>query len=86
MWQPILRSMRFVRRHLVPAVMLVLIPEAIHYPMVVLKGQIPMLTDKYYPEVVLVVLAAGIVAATVLDCIVTCSTTVLFLARREESA
>jgi hypothetical protein len=78
-WSAIKRSTTFARSIFLPTLLLVVIPTLIYIPMLILRGKLPLLMSKFFPEVVLIILGLGIIISVVIDCLITCSTTILFL-------
>lgn len=62
-----------------PAVVLLLVPSMLYLPVLIVKTKIGGLMNKFSPEIVLVVLAAGVVASFLVDTLVITSTTLLYL-------
>lgn len=81
-WPAIKRSVSFSRGAFLPTLFLVMFPTLIFIPMIILRGKLPVLMSKFFPEMVLIVLGLGIVVSVVIDCLVTCSATLLFLNQR----
>lgn len=78
------RSISFSKSAFLLTLILVALPTFIYIPMIILGGKLPVLINRVFPEVVLIFLAVRIVISVVIDCLITCSTAVLFLNKREE--
>jgi len=77
---PAFKSNAFVLARLaVPAVTLLLVPSLLYLPVLIVKTKVGTLMSKFSPEIVLVVLAAGIVVSFLVDTLVITSTTLLYL-------
>lgn len=72
------------RSHFLTSLMLVMLPTLFYLPVMVLKGNSLFLMQRFFPEIVLIILGLAIVVSVVIDCLVTCSTTILFLNQRKE--
>ena len=83
-WPAIKRSVSFCRSNFLPTLILVGLPTLIYIPMVILKGKLPFLMSKTFPELVVVFMSLGIVISVIIDCLITSSTTVLFLNQRKD--
>lgn len=81
-WAAIKRSITFVKGIFLPTLFLVAIPMLIYIPMIVLRGKLSVLMNKLFPEMVLIFLGLGIIVSVITDCLITCSTAILFLNRR----
>ena len=81
-WLAIKRGVTFARSAFLPTLLLVAIPTLIYIPIIVLRGNLPVLMSKFFPEVVLILLGLGIIVSVIMDCLITCSTTILFLNQR----
>ncbi|MBU3933224.1 MAG: hypothetical protein KKH11_00960 [Candidatus Omnitrophica bacterium] len=81
-WAAIKRSITFAKGIFLPTLFLVAIPMLIYIPMIALRGKLPVLMNKLFPEVVLISLGLGIIVSVITDCLITCSTAILFLNRR----
>jgi hypothetical protein len=62
-----------------PAIVLLLIPSLLYFPVLIVKMEIGTLMGKFSPEIALVVLAAGVVASFLVDTLVITSTTLLYV-------
>lgn len=78
-WSAIKRSITFARSMFLATFLLVMLPTLLYIPLILLKGRLPTLMSRFFPEMVLIVLGLGIVVSVVIDCLVTCSATTLFL-------
>ena len=63
--------------------MLVVIPALFYIPVMLLRKNLIALMNRFSPEIALIVVGLGIVVSILIDCIVTCSTTILFLNKGE---
>lgn len=69
----------------IPTLILVFIPLLLYIPVIVLSSKGIFLMDKFFPEIILLIEALGIIVTTlIIDPIVTMSTTVLYLIKKEE--
>ena len=78
-WPAVIRSLSLSKKIFLPSLILVIIPTLFYIPIVFLRGKLPALMNKFFPEMVLVILGLGIIASVIIDCLITCSTTILFL-------
>jgi hypothetical protein len=83
-WAAIKRGVTFAKSIFLPSLLLVIIPTIIYIPIIILKGRLPILMTEIFPEMVLILLGLGIIVSVIIDCIVTCSTAVLFLEQRRD--
>lgn len=83
-WPAIKRSVSFCRSTFLPTLILVALPTLFYLPMLILKGKLPLLMSKFFPETVLIFLGLGIVVSVIMDCLITGSTTILFLNQRKD--
>ncbi|MDO8749217.1 MAG: hypothetical protein Q7J72_08925 [Candidatus Omnitrophota bacterium] len=83
-WPAIKRSVSFCQSAFLPTLILVGLPTLVYIPMVILKGKLPFLMSKTFPELVVVFVGLGIVISVIMDCLITSSTTVLFLNKRKD--
>lgn len=77
------RSISFSKSAFLPTLILVALPTLIYIPMIILRGKLPMLMSKVFPEAVLIFLAVGIVVSVIIDCLITSSAAILFLNKKE---
>ncbi|MEK6564637.1 MAG: hypothetical protein AABZ65_06390 [Candidatus Omnitrophota bacterium] len=77
------RSVSFCLGALLPTLVLVALPTIIYIPMLILKSKLSFLMSKIFPEAVLIFIVSGIVISVIIDCLVTSSTTILFLNKKE---
>ena len=77
------RGLPFSRRYFLATLMLVMIPALFYIPIMIMKGKSLVLMNRFFPEIVLIILTAGIVVTILIDFLVTSSTTILFLNQRE---
>lgn len=77
------RSIFFSKSAFLPTLILVASPTLIYIPLIILRGKLPMLMSKVFPEAALIFLCIGIVISVVIDCLITSSTAVLFLNKKE---
>lgn len=82
-WPAIKRSVSFCQRAFLPTLVLVGLPMLMYIPMLILKVKLPLLMSKVFPEAVLIFIGLGIVISAIMDCLITSSTTVLFLNKKE---
>lgn len=73
------------KNNFLTTLMLVLIPAVFYIPVIALRINSLVLMNRFFPEVVLIIIGLGIVLTVLMDCIITCSTAVLFLNRKERS-
>jgi len=76
------RGLSFSRKHFLTTLMLVVIPALFYLPIIILRAKTTVLMSRFFPEIVLVILGAGIIITLLIDCLVTYSTTILFLNQR----
>ena len=81
-WQAIKRSISFSKSLFLPTLLLVMIPMIIYLLLIILRGRLPILITKSFPEVILIFLGLGIVVSVIIDCLITYSTAILFLQQR----
>lgn len=77
------RSISFSKSAFLPTLILVGLPTLIYIPMIILRGKLPVLMSKVFPEAVLIFLGIGIVISVIIDCLVTSSAAILFLNKKE---
>lgn len=82
-WPAIKRSVSFCKSAFLPTIILVALPTLIYIPMIMLRGRLPALMSKVFPETVLIFLCIGIVISVIIDFVITGSAAVLFLNKRE---
>jgi len=82
-WPAIKRSVSFCQSAFLPTLILVGLPTLIYIPMLILKRKLPFLMSKVFPETVLIFIGLGIVISVIMDCLITSSTAVLFLNKKE---
>lgn len=73
------RGISFSKNYFLSTLILVLTPAVFYIPVMILKGKIPVLMSRFFPETALVILGLGIVVSVFIDFVVTCSTTILFI-------
>lgn len=83
-WQAIKRSVSFCLGNFVPTLILVGLPTVIYIPILILKGKLSLSMSKVFPEAVLIFSGLGIIISIIMDCLITCSTTILFLNQRKD--
>ncbi len=76
------RGLPLSRRHFLATLMLVMVPALFYIPITILKGKSAVLMSRFFPEIVLIIVGLGIVVSVLIDCLVTCSATILFLNQR----
>lgn len=83
-WPAIKRSLSFCQSAFLPTLILVGLPTLMYIPMLILKGKLPFLMSRVFPEMVLIFIGLGIVISVIMDCLITSSTTMLFLSKKED--
>lgn len=83
-WPALKRSVSFSKSAFIPTLLLVALPTLIYIPMIILRGKLPVLMSKVFPETVLIFLGIGIVISVVIDCLITSSTAILFLNKEKD--
>ena len=73
------RGIITTQKNFLATLILVIIPVLFYIPVMILKSYSASLMFRLFPEVVLLILGIGIIVSVMVDCIVTCSTTILFL-------
>ncbi|MFH1678447.1 MAG: hypothetical protein ABH914_02375 [Candidatus Omnitrophota bacterium] len=73
------RGFMLTKQRFLATLLLVMLPSLLFVPVIIIKGNLGWLVQRLFPEVVLVVTGIGIVVTVVIDLVVTCATTVLFL-------
>jgi len=77
-------SLVLLKKLFIPAFLLTAIPVIAYLPLLVLDYKMAFIMDRTFPEIVLVLLTVSTIFATlVLDPLITCSTTILYLMHRE---
>ena len=71
------------RSNFLATLILLLIPSLLYFPIMALKGNQSALMNRFFPEIVLIVLGLGIVVTVLVDYLVTSSITILFLNKRQ---
>ncbi len=77
------RGMSIFKQNFLPSLVLVGLPSLLFIPLMILKSRAPLFMGKFFPEIVLFILGLGVVVTVLIDCLITCSTTVLFLGQKE---
>ena len=83
-WPAIKRSVSFSGGIFLPTFFLLALPMLFYIPLLMLQGRLPDLINRFFPEIVLVILGLSIIVSVITDCLVTCSTAILFLNQRKE--
>ena len=83
-WTAIKRGISFSKSALLPTLILVASPTLIYIPMIILRGKLPLLMNKLFPEAVLIFLGIGIIISVIVDCLITSSTAILFLNKKKD--
>lgn len=83
-WPAIKRSASFCQSAFLPTLILVGLPTLMYIPMLILKGKLPFLMSKVFPETVLIFIGLGIVISVIMDSLITSATTILFLNQRKD--
>lgn len=83
-WPAIKRSMSISRGTFLPTFFLLALPMLFYIPLLMLQGKLPNLMNRLFPEIVLVILGLSIIVSVITDCLVTCSTAILFLNKRKD--
>ena len=78
------RSISFCRNVFLSTLILVGIPTLFYIPLIMLQGGLAKLMNRFFPEIVLVIMGLNIIVSVIMDCLVTCSTTILFLNKRKD--
>lgn len=79
LWPAIKKGLSFSKSKFLPTLILIIFPTLIYIPLTLLGGRLPFLMNRLFPEVVLIFMGLGIIVSLIVDCLITCSTTVLFL-------
>jgi hypothetical protein len=77
------RSFSLVKAHLPQALGVVLIPSMLFIPVFYAHARLPLLMERFFPEVTLYVMAFRIFMLVAIDLLVTTGATILFLRYRE---
>jgi hypothetical protein len=80
----LIRNFRFVSENFFTTLMLVLVPLLVYLPVSLLKGSISKLMQQSVPEVLFIVLGAGIVLTLFINVIITVSVTIAYMERGRE--
>lgn len=73
-------------KRFVPTMVVVTVPMILYIPVTMLRGNISFLAEKFTPEIVGLVLLAGIVVGTlIVDVLLTTATTLIFLEAKDEA-
>ena len=78
------RSISFCRNVFLLTLILVGIPTLFYIPLIMLQGGLAKLMSRFFPEIVLAIMGLNIIVSVITDCLVTCSTTILFLNKRKD--
>jgi hypothetical protein len=68
-----------LKRLALPAIVLLLVPSVLYLPVLIVKTKLGVLMSKLFPEIAIIVLAAGVVVGFFVDLMTTISTTLLYL-------
>lgn len=82
-WRAIVRTLSIAKSIFLPTFILVLAPLIFQILLVLLRGKIPQLMMRFFPEITLFVLGLSIMVGFITDCILRTSTVVLFLVKRD---
>lgn len=82
-WPAVKRGVSFSKSVFLPTLILISAPTLAYIPMVILRGKLPMLMSKVFPEIILIFLGIGIVISALTDWLITSAAAVLFLGKRE---
>ena len=83
-WAAIKRSLSFSKSAFLASLILVMAPMLVYIPLIILRGKLALLMSKLFPEAVLIFLGLNILASVIIDCLVTCSTAILFLNKKKD--
>ena len=83
-WAAIKRSLSFSKSAFLASLILVMAPMLVYIPLIILRGKLALLMSKLFPEAVLIFLGLNILASVIIDCLVTCSTAILFLNKEKK--
>jgi hypothetical protein len=85
--ESITKSFSLFKKLFVPTLILAGLPTLIYIPIIILINNNAFLIDKVFPEFVLIVLFLGtMVSSLIIDPVITVSTTLLYLAQKENQA
>jgi len=77
------QGLLFTKRKFLTTLLLVMIPAILYLPLLVLRTKSAVLMNQFFPEITLIVLGLGIIGSVIINCLIICSTTTLFLNQRE---
>ena len=78
-------GLRFFFRFLTPTIVLTLVPATLYLPVIFVNQKMPFLINKFFPEVIVIVVAGGIIVTFVIDIFYTLCPTFMFLKKKDES-
>ncbi|MFH1778031.1 MAG: hypothetical protein ABH952_10795 [Candidatus Omnitrophota bacterium] len=81
----IIRSITFAIRNFTVSFFIVAIPILFYLPIIILKGKMSILMDKFIPEVTLYILTCGILLTMLINCWITALSVHVFITRRKVS-
>jgi len=82
-WRAIIRTLSVAGRTFLPTLILVIVPLLFQILFVFIRGRIPQLMIKFFPEITLFILGLSILVGFITDCILRTSTVILFLVKRD---
>ncbi len=81
----LMRNFKFIAGNFFTAIMLVLLPLLVYLPVALLKADLFKLMNQTIPEVLFVVLGAGVVLGLLINVVITVSVTIAYLERSREA-
>ena len=73
------QGLLFLKKFFIASVVLTMVPSLLYIPLVVSTHYLPKLIKTFSPEIVIVYLVLGILVAFIIEILITCSTTLLYL-------
>jgi len=77
------RGLWFLKRFFFPTLLLVMVPVLLYLPVMLLKQNLGQLVNKFFPEIIVIVLGAGIFITLIIDILTTACPTVIFLKEKK---
>lgn len=77
-------SFIFAGKNFLASFLLVMVPAIFYVLFLFIKGNLPYLRAKFFPEVTLIILVIGVIFSVIIDFVITSSVTLLFLKEEEK--
>ncbi len=78
------QGLLFFKKFFIASVVLTMVPSLLYIPLIGLNQYLPKLIKTFSPEIVIVYLVLSILAAFIIEILITCSTTLLLLNERSD--